>query len=302
MTDGIARPAAPQVARHTHQQNQADIWQVGRGSIPLDPPVVVGILNVTPDSFSDGGAYLDPSAALRQAERLLEAGAGMIDVGAESTRPGAVPVPEEEEWRRLEPVLHALAERYPSVPVSVDTVKASTARRALEAGAWVINDVSGLRLDPRIADVCAEYGAGLVLMHSRGGVGEMASYRYAEYADLEREVVGELDLAIKAAEERGVPRARIVVDPGLGFSKTPEQSLRILRRIDALAVLGCPIMVGPSRKRFLGAVTGKEVGQRDLATAAACVLAYWLGASLFRVHSVEPTLEALAVARAVRRA
>ncbi|GIW51338.1 MAG: dihydropteroate synthase [Gemmatimonadales bacterium] len=302
MTDGIARPAAPQVARHTHQQNPADIWQVGRGSIPLDPPVVVGILNVTPDSFSDGGAYLDPSAALRQAERLLEAGAGMIDVGAESTRPGAVPVPEEEEWRRLEPVLHALVERYPSVPVSVDTVKASTARRALEAGAWVINDVSGLRLDPRIADVCAEYGAGLVLMHSRGGVGEMASYRYAEYTDLESEVVRELDLAIRTAEDRGVPRARIVVDPGLGFSKTPEQTLRMLRRIDVLAVLGCPIMVGPSRKRFLGAVTGKEVGQRDLATAAACVLAYWLGASLFRVHSVEPTLEALAVARAVRRA
>lgn len=302
MTRGIARSGNPQVAAHTCQQIPVPIWQVGRGAILLDPPVVVGILNVTPDSFSDGGAYLDPSAALRQAERMVQAGARMIDVGAESTRPGAVPVPEDEEWRRLEPVLCALVERYPSVPVSVDTVKASTARRALEAGAWVINDVSGLRLDPGIAEVCAEYGAGLVLMHSRGGVGEMASYRYAEYADLEGEVVRELELAIRVAEERGVHRGRIVVDPGLGFSKTPEQSLRILGRIEVLKVLGCPVMVGPSRKRFLGAVTGKDVPERDLATAAACVVAYWLGASLFRVHAVEPTFEALAVARAVRRA
>ncbi len=302
MTEDIERSVEPQVAAHTYQQIPADSWQVGRGTITLGPPVVVGILNVTPDSFSDGGAYLDPSAALEQAGRLLQAGAGMIDVGAESTRPGAVPVPEEEEWRRLEPVLDTLIERYPSVPVSVDTVKASIARRALEVGAWVINDVSGLRLDPEIAEVCAEYHAGLVLMHSRGGVSEMASYRYAEYADLEGEVVRELDRAIKAAEERGVSRDRIVIDPGLGFSKTPEQSLRILGKLDVLKVLGRPVMVGPSRKRFLGAVTGKEVQQRDLATAAACVLAYWLGASLFRVHSVEPTLEALAVARAVRRA
>jgi dihydropteroate synthase len=263
---------------------------------------VVGILNVTPDSFSDGGAYSDPAAALRHAERLVQAGAGMIDVGAESTRPGAVPVSAEEEWRRLEPVLHALVERYPSLPVSVDTVKAFTARRALEAGAWVINDVSGLRLDPEIAEVCAEYGAGLVLMHSRGEVGEMASYRYAQYGDLEAEVVRELDRSIKVAEERGVTRERIVVDPGLGFAKTPEQSLRILGRLDVLGVLACPVMVGPSRKRFLGAVTGKEILERDWATAAACVVAYWLGASLFRVHTVEPTLEALSVARAARRA
>jgi dihydropteroate synthase len=299
--EAIGRVEVP-AATNTYHRIPAETWQVGRGHIPLDPPVVVGILNVTPDSFSDGGAYLEPAAALRQAERLVEAGARMIDVGAESTRPGAVPVSAEEEWRRLEPVLHALLERYPTVPVSVDTVKASTARRALEAGAWVINDVSGLRLDPEIAEVCAEYDAGLVLMHSRGDVGEMASYRYAQYADLEGEVVAELDRAIKAAEERGVARRRIVVDPGLGFSKTPEQSLRILGKLEVLGVLGCPVMVGPSRKRFLGAVTGKEVHQRDLATAAACVVAYWLGASLFRVHQVEPTLEALAVARAARRA
>lgn len=277
-------------------------WQTGRGPIRLDPPVVVGILNVTPDSFSDGGTYLDPTAALNHAAEMVRAGAGMIDIGAESTRPGATPVSASEEWRRLEPTLRGLVERHPSLPVSVDTVKAATARRALEAGAWVINDVSALRLDPEIADVCAEFGAGLVLMHSRGGLTEMASYLHANYNDLEREVVEELERSIRVAEERGVPRERLVVDPGLGFSKTPEQSLRLLRRIDALAVLGCPIMVGPSRKRFLGAVTGKDVRERDLATAAACVVAYWLGASLFRVHAVEPTVEALAVARAVRTA
>lgn len=281
---------------------QASAWELERGTIPLDRPVVVGILNLTPNSFSDGGQYLAADAALRHAETLVDDGADMLDLGAESTRPGAEPVAAEEEWRRLEPVLRELVRRYPELPLSVDTVKAVTARRALELGAWAVNDVSGLRLDLGVAEACAAHRAGLVLMHSRGTVSEMATYQHAEYRDVVAEVVAELRRSVAAAEARGVPRSRIVVDPGLGFAKTPEQSLQALRGLPALSALGCAMMVGPSRKRFLGAVTGKGLAARDPATAAACVTAFWLGASLFRVHAVAPAKEALALAHAVRNA
>jgi dihydropteroate synthase len=264
---------------------------------------VAGILNVTPDSFSDGGQHLAPGAAVRHAEAMLEQGADVIDIGAESTRPGRPgPVPAQEEWRRLAPVLSELARRFPQVPITIDTTKSDIARRALEAGAWAINDVSGLRLDPAVADACAAHGAGLVLMHSRGSVTDMATYDHATYADVAADVAKELAEAVRVARERGVGRTRLVVDPGLGFSKTPEQSYRMLRRLDALASLALPIMVGPSRKRFLGAVTGRDAGERDGATAAACVAGYFLGASLFRVHAVGVVKEALAVAHAVRTA
>ena len=224
----------------------------------------------------------------------------MLDLGAESTRPGRPEaVPADEEWARLGPVLEGVVRRHPQVPVSVDTTKAETARRALEAGAWVINDVSGLRFDPAMAATCAEHDAGLVLMHSRGDLTDMASYDHATYGDLTLDVRRELTEAVNRAESDGVRPERIVVDPGLGFAKTPEQNLRLLRELDELTVLGFPIMVGPSRKRFLGDVTGTGVHDRDLATAAACVCAYLGGASLFRVHAVEPTREALAVAHAV---
>lgn len=276
------------------------VWEMRRGKVALDRPVVVGIVNVTPDSFSDGGLYLEPEAALAHAEELLAAGADMLDVGAESTRPGSQgPVPPDEEWRRLEPVLRGIVARFPAVPVSVDTVKAATARRALEAGAWIVNDVSGLRLDPAIAEVCAAYDAGLVLMHSRGDVATMASYTHAHYADVVAEMVNELAQAVASARARGVAASRIVVDPGLGFSKTPEQSYRALRGVPVLLRLGHPVMLGPSRKRFLGAVTGREVGERDVATAAACAVGWLLGARLFRVHAPRPARDALAVAHAV---
>jgi dihydropteroate synthase len=198
-------------------------------------------------------------------------------------------------------VLEGIVQRYPDLPLSVDTVKAETAARALDAGAWVINDVSGLRLDPRIADVCAERSAGLVLMHSRGDVSDMASYEHAEYKSVGDEVTAELEAAVSIAVERGVARERIVLDPGLGFAKRPQHNYEILRHLPRLAALGHPLMVGPSRKRFLGAVTGKDTPERDPATAAACVAAYALGASLFRVHAVLPTREALTVAHAVER-
>ncbi|MBI2535472.1 MAG: dihydropteroate synthase [Gemmatimonadetes bacterium] len=236
-----------------------------RGVVSLEQPVVVGILNVTPDSFSDGGRHLEPDRALAHAEALVADGAAMLDLGAESTRPHTTPVAEDEEWRRLEPVLTGVVLRFPQVPVSVDTVKAATA-----------------------------------LMHSRGAVRTMATYQHATYQDVTAEVSRELQAAVTLAEQRGVPRGRIVLDPGLGFSKTPEQSYQVLGGLPALARLGLPVMIGPSRKRFLGAATGRDVAERDVATAAACAIGWLLGARLFRVHAVAPTRDALAVAHAAR--
>ncbi len=276
-------------------------WVTARGTIPLDRPVVAGILNVTPDSFSDGGRYFAPEAALRHAAALVEEGADLLDVGAESTRPGQpAPVPVEEEWRRLEPVLTRLSRELPRTPITVDTVKGEIARRSLDLGAWAINDVSGLRLDPTIADACGARGAGLILMHSRGTTEEMATYERAVYRDVVSETRSELAGCVRTAEAHGVARDHIVVDPGLGFAKTPEQNYAVLRGLSAFATLGCAVMVGPSRKRFLGALTGDEPADRDRATAAACVAAYLQGATLFRVHAVKGVREALDVARAIR--
>jgi len=278
-------------------------WLTARGDIPLDRPVVAGILNITPDSFSDGARFLAPDAALRHAASLIEQGADVLDLGAESTRPGRPdPVPVEEEWRRLEPVLASLTRAWPNLPLSIDTVKSVTARRALDAGAWVINDVSGLRLDAAIADACAAHGAGLVLMHSRGTFGEMATYDHARYTDVVTEVAAELDDAVGRAEARGVDRSRIVLDPGLGFAKRPEHNLAVLGALEHLVARGFPVMVGPSRKRFLGELTGgRPPMERDGATATACVVAWERGARIFRVHNVALVREALDVAAAIGR-
>jgi dihydropteroate synthase len=278
-------------------------WETVRGPIRLDRPLVAGILNVTPDSFSDGGRFLEPDAALRHAEELVADGADLLDVGAESTRPGApAPVPADVEWGRLAPVLAALAARFPAVPLSVDTRKADVAVRALDAGAWIVNDVSGLRHEPRLAGVCAAAGAGIILMHSRGTVSEMATYRHATYHDVTAEVTAELAGAVRRAEEGGIPPGAIVVDPGLGFAKRPEHNLALLARLEALAALERPILVGPSRKRFLALGNERSPADRDTATAAACVLAYDHGAMLFRVHNVAMARDALDLARAVRAA
>lgn len=275
---------------------------MARGAVSLKRPVVVGILNITPDSFSDGGQFLAPAAASRHAEAMVQAGADMLDVGAESTRPGvAGPLGVDDEWARLEPVLTELLQRFPTQPVSVDTVNADTGRRALELGVWALNDVSALRVDPAVANVCAEYEAGLILMHSRGSVSEMATYEHATYDDVVGEVAAELESAVDLAVERGVDRGRLVLDPGLGFAKRPEHNYALLRGLPSLVAQGYPVMVGPSRKRFLGHVTGGEVTERDNATAAACVAAYDQGASLFRVHDVPRVREALEIAHAVRK-
>lgn len=287
---GLALPADPPV-----------VWTTARGAIQLDRPVIVGILNITPDSFSDGGMWTAPEAALARAGALVEGGARMLDVGGESTRPGRPePVPEAEELGRVLPVVEALVARFPDVPVSVDTVKAGVARAALQAGAAVVNDVSGLRLDSGMPGVVAAAGAGLVLMHSRGSVGTMATYDEAEYGgDPVGGVLHELRAALERAETGGVEPHRVVVDPGLGFSKTPEQSLAVLDGLAALTALGRPILVGPSRKRFLGHATGRDASDRDRATAAACVLAWERGARLFRVHEPAAVRDALALAAAI---
>jgi dihydropteroate synthase len=278
-------------------------WEMARGAIRLDRPRIVGILNVTPDSFSDGGRFLDPAAALRHAHAMVTEGADLLDVGAESTRPGRPEaVSAAEEWRRLAPVLAALVAEFPDTPLSVDTRKAEVAERVLEAGAWIVNDVSGLRHDPRLAEVCAAAGAGLILMHSRGTVSDMATYDHAVYQDVAGEVRAELAAAVETAGVRGVPPGRIVLDPGLGFAKRPEHNFTMLNRLATLAALGRPILVGPSRKRFLGVAGEGSAADRDLATSAACVAAYERGAQLFRVHNVAMTRAALDVAHAIRRA
>ncbi len=296
-------PVADQVGRLLRGVLEPRLaWETARGTVPLERPLVAGILNVTPDSFSDGGQFLAPADAVRHAEDMLDAGADMLDIGAASTRPGvSESVSASEEWRRLEPVLTDLTKRFSTIPISVDTVSSETGRRALDEGAWALNDVSGLRLDPNIATVAAERRAGLILMHSRGTVSEMASYELADYGDVTMDVGAELQRSVSAAEERGVPGAAIVLDPGFGFAKRPEQNFALLRGLPTLAALGFPLMVGPSRKRFLGHVTGTDGSDRDNATAAACVAAYDLGAALFRVHDVARVHEALQIAYAIRK-
>ena len=277
------------------------VWAMARGAVDLSRPVVVGILNITPDSFSDGGQFLEPEAAVRHADDLIRQGAGMLDLGAESSRPGkSDTVSHEEEWQRLSPVLGQLVRRYPDLPISVDTVKGETARRALECGAWAINDVSGLRIDPAMTSVCASFGAGLVLMHSRGALQDMASYAQASYGDVVAEATQEIAVSIETALDGGVQPDRIVVDPGLGFSKDPGQSYEMVDGLPALASMGYPVMIGPSRKRFLGAVVGDDMARRDEATAHLCACAYMLGAVLFRVHAVGVVRRALDLAAAIR--
>ncbi|MEO8140012.1 MAG: dihydropteroate synthase [Gemmatimonadota bacterium] len=279
------------------------VWLTARGPVQLDQPVILGILNLTPDSFSDGGRFLQPAEALAQADLLLADGATLLDLGGESTRPGSEPVTEAEELARVLPIVTALVRCHPSLLLSVDTVKGVVARAAIDAGAAVVNDVSAFRLDPGAAKAVAATGAGAILMHSRGTVSTMARLDDAEYTpDVVSCVRDELRAALQTALTAGIAPDAVVLDPGFGFAKTAGQNLLLLDQLAALRSLGRPILVGPSRKRFLGSVTGREVGERDVATAAACVLAYERGARLFRVHNVATTRDALAVAHAVRGA
>jgi dihydropteroate synthase len=280
------------------------VWLTARGPLRLDRPRIVGILNVTPDSFFDGGAHLPFAAAVTQAEALIAEGADVIDVGGESTRPGATPVSTAEEMQRVIPVLTELVRRWPELLISVDTVKSEVAQAALDAGAAAVNDVSALRLDPRIAQVAARSGAGLILMHSRGTVASMARYEEAVYGtDPVGEMIAELRTSLEHALRAGNQPAAIVLDPGLGFSKRTEHSLAALARLDRFVGIGPPILVGPSRKRFIGeAAGGLPLEQRLEGTIAACVLALGAGVRLFRVHDVGAVRRALLLAEAVRTA
>ncbi len=252
----------------------------------------MGVLNVTPDSFSDGGAFLDPDAAVAHACAMVAEGADLIDVGGESTRPGASPVGPDEELRRVMPVL----ERLSGVPVSIDTSKAVVARAATDAGAVLVNDVTALRGDAGMAAAVAESGAEVCLMHMLGEPRTMQDD--PRYEDVVSEVKAFLEERLGFAVAQGILEERIWLDPGIGFGKTLEHNLELLRRLDEIVALGRPVVVGVSRKRFLGSLTGRAEPDRVAGGIAANVLAFQRGAQMFRVHDVAETRDALAVAAA----
>ncbi len=273
---------------------------IGVGDRTLGPdPVLMGVLNVTPDSFSDGGYFLEPEKAVSHAATMLDEGAQVIDVGGESTRPGSDPVPLEEELRRrVVPVIRAVLAEKPSTVISIDTYRAATAEAALEAGARIVNDVTALRADPRMARLVADARCPVVLMHMLGEPKTMQ--RDPRYHDVVREVRDFLAERVEHATAAGVEPENVILDPGIGFGKTVEHNLTLIRHLDRLVELGFPLLVGASRKRFLGRITGvEEAKDRVFGTVAANVVAYEKGATLFRVHDVRANREALAVARAV---
>jgi dihydropteroate synthase len=260
----------------------------------------MGILNVTPDSFADARPLRDPAAAVTAALHMEAVGADLIDIGGESTRPGAEPVSSDEELSRVLPVLRALQGRL-RVPISIDTYKGSVARAAVDAGAAIVNDVSGLQHDPALASAVAESGAALILMHARGRSQNM--YAEAGYDDVMAEVTGELRGHIRRAADAGVPIERVIVDPGVGFAKRPSHSYGVLARLPELAAaLDRPVLVGPSRKSFLrDAVGGRPAPERDWGTAAAVAAAVLAGAHIVRVHAVAEMAQVVRVAEEIRR-
>jgi dihydropteroate synthase len=262
--------------------------------LPAGLPLVMGVLNVTPDSFSDGGAHFDTASAIAAGLAMAEAGAALVDVGGETTRPHASPTPPEEERRRILPVIRALASQ--GVAVSVDTRHAATMAAALDAGASVVNDVSALAHDPDAARVVARAGCPVVLMHMRGTPATM--HEHAQYADVALEVTQELAARIAAAEAAGIARAAIAIDPGIGFAKMTEHNLALLRHLPLLLNLGCPLLVGVSRKRFIGVLAGARLPSGRLpGSLAAALHAAEHGATMLRVHDVAETIQALRIWR-----
>jgi dihydropteroate synthase len=258
---------------------------------------VMGVVNVTPDSFSDGGRYLDAGAAIEHGLELEAEGAAILDVGGESTRPGADPVPEAEELRRVMPVIDGLIERGTGARISIDTSKSAVAARALEAGATLVNDVTALRGDPEMAGVVASAGVDCCLMHMLGDPRTMQ--RDPHYDDVVGDIKAFLEERMAFAVKAGIAEERILVDPGIGFGKTIEHNLELLRRLEEFLDLGRPLVIGTSRKTFLGRLTGREsTDDRVAATIATNVLAYERGARVFRVHDVGPVHDALTVTAA----
>ena len=268
--------------------------QCGPFPLDLDRPVVMGVLNVTPDSFSDGGRFADTDAAVAAAERMAADGAALVDVGGESTRPGSVPVDEAEELRRVMPVIERLAGRLP-IPVSIDTRKPGVMRRAVEAGASLVNDVGALRA-PGAIEAVAGSGAAVCLMHMQGEPGTMQDA--PRYADVVTEVREFLRRRVAACEAAGIGRARIAVDPGFGFGKSLEHNLALLAGLPVIAADGLPLLVGLSRKRMIGTLTGRGDGERLAGSLAAAVVAAQNGARIVRAHDVRETVDALRVVAA----
>lgn len=253
----------------------------------------MAIVNVTPDSFADGGERFDPDVAIADATQMVRDGAGILDVGGESTRPGADPLPEDEEWRRVAPVLEGI--RGLGVPVSIDTYKSAIAERAIDAGASIVNDISALVYDPALAAVVARRGAAMILMHNRGR--SRAMYAEATYGDVAAEVTAELAARVGAAERAGISRDRLLVDPGLGFAKRAEHSYAALAGLPRLAGLGLPIVSGPSRKSFLKSAVGDvPPAARVWGTAAAVTASVLLGAHIVRVHDVREMVDVVRTA------
>ncbi len=285
--NGVQTPPAADAAR----------WRLRDRTLDLSSPRIMAICNVTPDSFSDGGEHDSLDLALEFVEAAIRNGASVLDLGGESTRPGATPVPAGEELARVMPVLEAAHARWPDLLISIDTVKSEVARDALAAGAHAINDVSGGRLDPTILNVVARAGAGVVLMHSRGGVSDMASFAHATYGDdVTGDVCAELRAQVAVATRAGIAHDAIVLDPGIGFSKTSAHSLTVLRELQRVTALGFPVLVGASRKRFIGELTGvTEPSRRVVGSAVAHVIAVRRGARLIRTHDIAATREALAI-------
>lgn len=271
--------------------------QIGARLFDGPGPFLMGIVNATPDSFSDGGRFLDPEAAVAHALRLAEEGADLLDVGGESTRPGAPAVDADEEIRRVVPIVERLRARGFPVPISIDTWKGAVARAALDAGADLLNDVTALS-DPDLGRAAAAAGVPVVLMHARGTPADMQSR--AVYGDVVADVARELEAALVRAAAAGIARDRIILDPGIGFAKTAEQGVELIARVGELRALGRPLLVGPSRKSFIGKITGAAVGDRlpgTLAAVVACVLG---GVEILRVHDVGPARQAASIAAAFR--
>jgi len=275
-------------------------WQTARRKISLEKTLVMGIINVTPDSFSDGGKFFSIDDALRQAEKLVTEGADILDVGGESTRPKSARVSSDEESSRVVPVIEGIAKRF-ETPISIDTTKAEVAGNALASGAEIINDISGLRFDPRIGEVAAAHGAGLVLMHSRGTFETMHTLPPVD--DILSDVSADFRRAVSAARSFGVADGQIVLDIGIGFSKTLEQNLELLAKLDKLVreFSEFPMLVGTSRKSFIAKILGESSPDERLAgSLASVVVAVWNGAKIIRVHDVRPTVDALAITQNIR--
>ena len=277
-------------------KSAATRWELSRRTLLLDRPLVMGILNVTPDSFSDGNRFFSCESAVARALELEREGADIIDIGGESTRPNAPAVSLAEELERVVPVIEALAGKL-SVPISVDTYKAGVARAACAAGAEIVNDVSGLFFDEGMAAAVAQADAGLVVMHTRGTPDRMQAD--TRYHDLMAEVKSYLLDSLAKAEAAGIKASRIAIDPGIGFGKSVEGNLELIRRLPELLPLGLPILVGPSRKSFIGAVTGRVPDERIFGTAAVVAVSVVNGASILRVHDVAAMRDVAVMARAL---